>query len=190
MTESDAPAAPTAEGFDYTAALVACAAGDRSALKRLYDRESAQLLGVAQRIVRRPDLADEALHDAFVQIWRRAASFDPARGAARAWIYTVVRHRAMNLIRDRARERGFELGEVENLVDPGEEPLVALSRLSDSAALTGCLGRLEESRRGIVLLAFVDGLTHVQIAERTSQPLGTIKAWIRRSLQSLKECLS
>ena len=72
------------EPFDYEAAVVACAQGDRAALSGIYDREASRLLGVAARIVRRRDVADEVVHDAFLQIWQKAGSFDPARGSARS----------------------------------------------------------------------------------------------------------
>jgi len=177
--------------FDHAAELVACARGDRSALRRLYDREAAQLLGVAYRIVRRPDLADEVVHDAFVQIWRKAGSFDRNRGEARGWIYSIVRHRALNLLRQDARLNRFEPGQLEAIADDSsEDPLRELSRLSETDALRGCLQRLDEPRRRMILLAFIEGCTHVQIAERLQQPLGTVKSWIRRSLQTLKDCLA
>lgn len=181
---------PPAEAFDYSAALQGCAAGQRDALRRLFDREAGQLLGVAQRIVRRPDLADEVVQDAFLQIWQKAGSFDPARGNGRGWIYAVVRNAALNLVRHRAYETGFADGAMDALVDPDPDALSRLADEGDALALQRCLSRLDEGRRQVVLLAFVAGLTHVQIAARLGQPLGTIKAWVRRSLLALKECLS
>lgn len=190
------PPPASAEGdavpaFDHAAEIVACARGDRGALRRLYDREAAQLLGVAFRIVRRPDLADEVVHDAFVQIWRKAGSYDRNRGDGRGWIYSIVRHRALNLLRQDARLSRLEPEQLDTLADEGsEDPLRALARLSDEDALRGCLQRLDEPRRRMILLAFIEGCTHVQIAERLRQPLGTVKSWIRRSLLTLKECLA
>src|SRR4051794_10921326 len=96
------PNAP--EGFYYDAALHACAKGDQRALQRLYEQDGRHLLGVALRIVRRRDVAEDVLHDAFVSIWQKAVSFDPQRGAARGWIFTIVRHQALNTLRSRERE--------------------------------------------------------------------------------------
>jgi len=85
--------------FDYDAAVLACARGERYALQALYERESRWLLGVALRIVRDRAQAEDVLHDAFVDVWRQAAGFDPALGSARGWLYTVVRHRALKALR-------------------------------------------------------------------------------------------
>lgn len=89
--------------FDYEAALAACAAGDRQAMHRLYQQEGARLLGVALRIVRQRALAEDIVHDACVNIWTRAASYDTSRGSARGWIYSVVRNLALNAVRDASR---------------------------------------------------------------------------------------
>ena len=88
-----------APDFDYDAALGACARGDRDALRRLYEREAPRLLGVALRIVRDRALAEDVLHDAFVNIWSRASSFDAGRGEGRGWIFSVVRNAALNRVR-------------------------------------------------------------------------------------------
>jgi len=93
-----------ASTFDYQSHLDACARGERPALQALYDQEGARLLGVARRIVRDDALAEDIVHDAFIRIWTRAASFDPARGSARGWIYSITRNLALNHVRDGARE--------------------------------------------------------------------------------------
>lgn len=184
MTDVQAPA------MDPVAtALARCAGGDRGALRLIYDREAPTLLAVAARIVRRRDLAEEVLQDAFVQIWRRAGSFDPSRGSGRSWIYAVVRNRALNQLRDE-RHLPVEDSELESYVAREEELDDAFERLSQTNALRRCLGGLDPTRRRAVLLAYVAGLTHGEIAGRLGAPLGTVKAWIRRSLTSLKACMS
>ena len=95
---------PALPEFDYEATLAACAAGERAAMQRLYAQEGGRLLGVVQRIVRDAALAEDIVHDACVNIWTRAARFDPARGSARGWIYSVARNLALNAVRDGARE--------------------------------------------------------------------------------------
>ena len=92
-----------AEPFDHAAALARCAQGDRAALRRLYEREASFLMGVALRIVRDRATAEDVLHDAFLNIWTRAATFDARRGAGRAWMYGIVRHRALDAVRSGAR---------------------------------------------------------------------------------------
>ncbi|MDZ7857091.1 sigma-70 family RNA polymerase sigma factor [Sphaerotilus sp.] len=178
--------------FDHDAALLACARGERFALRVLYEHEGRWLLGVVRRIVRDVALAEDVLQDAFLQIWQRAETFDPALGSGRGWIYTVVRHQALRAVRGSASDPV--------LLDP--ETLTGVSDLQqaqsdedddrglDPDSLERCLQRLDAERRACVVHAFVDGYTHEQIAERLNTPLGTVKSWIRRSLLALKECLS
>ncbi len=186
----------TTDDFDHAAALAGCAARDRQALRRLYDAEGARLLGVLRRIVRDASLAEDLLHDAFVNIWTRAASFDPARGPARAWIYAVARHLALNAVRDGARETTLDDTAAQALDDARslEAWRDRLDQLDWTAAggerLARCLGQLEPQRRACVLHAYVEGLSHGEIARRLGAPLGTVKAWIRRSLEGLRACLS
>ena len=177
------------DGFDYETALAGCAGRDPAALRRLYERDSAFLLGVALRIVKRPDIAHDVLHDAFLDIWRRAASFDPARGAGRAWVVSVVRHRAFKAQRRGAREVQLDEGAQGALPDDAPDAFAALARSQDGAALHRCLSELEPARRSVLLRAYVDGLTQAEIAARLGTPLGTVKAWVRRSLLSLRRCL-
>lgn len=180
----------SASTFDYEAALQACARGERFALRALYEREARWLLGVAMRIVRDRERAEDVLHDAFLQVWDHAASFEPALGSARGWIYTVVRHAALKALREPARMQAVDVAELTALSDAQQQAADDDDRALDADSLERCLQRLEAPRRACVVHAFVDGYTHEQIAERLNTPLGTVKSWIRRSLASLKECLS
>jgi RNA polymerase sigma factor (sigma-70 family) len=171
------------------AALLACAAGDKLALKRIYDAESPRMLGVAQRLLKRRALAEEAVQDAFVLIWRHAARFDPQRGGGLTWIYAILRNRSLSILRDEKRTEISDTPVGEQAASEEDDPETVMSKLSDAKALRGCLETLPPQRRAIVLLAFVQGLTHGEIAGRLSLPIGTVKSWIRRSLLSLRECL-
>ena len=148
------------------------------------------MVGVAMRILKRQALAEEAVHDAFVQIWERASSFDPSRGHARTWLYAVVRHRALNILRGEVRTDLVEDFEPMGLAAPEEDPEKLVSRLSDAGALKRCLERLDPVRRKAILLAYVHGLSHGELAGRLGVPLGTMKSWIRRSLLSLRDCMA
>lgn len=177
--------------FDYEAAVLACARGERYALRALYEREAEWLLGVALRIVRDRGRAEDVLHDAFMQVWQSAGTYRPALGSARGWIYTVVRHRALREIRRDGRLQAVDPSVLTDLSDRQQSADQAdEERGIDAASLERCLERLEQSRRACVVHAFVDGLTHEQIAERLQTPLGTVKSWIRRSLASLRECMA
>lgn len=170
------------------ALLLRCARGDRAALRGLYDQEAGRMLGIALRILRRRDLAEEALQQAFVQVWTKASGFDAARGPARGWLHAVARNCALHAARQHGRFQ--PLGEQEDAADESEDALERLGRRADGAALRACLQGLERRRRTLVVLAFQEGLTHADLVQRTGLPLGTVKSWIRRSLLSLRDCLA
>ncbi|MBE7212974.1 MAG: sigma-70 family RNA polymerase sigma factor [Gluconacetobacter diazotrophicus] len=173
---------------DETSSLLRrCGDGDRGAFRELYELHASRLHGVANRLLHQPALAADAVHDAFVQVWQRAGEFDPARGNGVAWITSLVRYRAIDILRRRAREQyGAEPPEE---ADPDPDPLDRLDAASDAAALRRCLEELDEGARRAVLLAFDDGLSHSELALRLHAPLGTVKSWVRRALLSLRRCL-
>jgi RNA polymerase sigma-70 factor (ECF subfamily) len=173
---------------DLATLIQRCAGQDRAALRLLYDRQSARLYGVALRLTRQSALAADVVHDAFLSVWQRAASFDPARGNASAWLVSIVRHRAIDIIRRRDREVPGEPMTEEPDTDP--DPLARLVESDDATALQRCMRELEEDKRRMVVLAFVDGLSHSELAVKLAIPLGTVKSSIRRSLAALKRCLT
>ncbi|RAU43785.1 MULTISPECIES: sigma-70 family RNA polymerase sigma factor [unclassified Pseudomonas] len=177
-----------AVSFDFHRCLEACAQGDRSALQALYDHEGARMLGVARRIARDDATAEDIVHDAMIRIWTRAASYDPARGSARGWIYSITRHLALNAIRDTRRETPLDGSGIDSLATvPGTDDDRAL--WSGSAKIYRCLEQLQPAPQRCILHAYVDGCSHAEIAGLLGAPLGTVKAWITRSLKALRECL-
>jgi RNA polymerase sigma-70 factor (ECF subfamily) len=173
---------------DPAVLLQRCAAGDRAAFRLLYAGWSSRLHGIALRITRQSALAADATHDAFVQLWQQAGRFDPDRGSPEAWMIGLVRYRALDIVRRQSREvPGYEGDERE---DESPDALARLVSTSEGAALQRCLNALEAERRRLVVLAFVEGLSHSELAARLSQPLGTIKSTIRRSLVALRACLA
>lgn len=178
------------ERLDYEAALAGCARGDAAALRKIYDRDGGFLLGVARRIVRRDEVAADVLHDSFLDIWQRSGTFDPTRGDGRAWVVSVVRHRALKAVRREGRERPLEADAANAMPDDGPDGFALLAGREEASALHRCLEALEASRRAVILLAYVDGLSQSEIAARLATPLGTVKAWTRRSLLSLRDCLA
>ncbi len=178
----------TAEPNDEVAMLLARSAqADGAAFRRLYELQSASLYGVALRITRQPAMAADAVHDALLQVWRNAARFDPARGNARAWLLSIVRYRAMDAVRRHARE--VAVAEMPETPSSDPDPLDRLTATLSGQALHRCLQLVPEDRRSLVVMAFVDGLTHAEVATRIGQPLGTVKSTIRRVLLSLRGCL-
>ena len=172
--------------FDHEAQLFACARGDATALRRLYDHEARWLMSIALRIVQRRELADEVLHDAFLRIWQKAGSYSPTLGTARGWIYSVVRNCALDVVRAGQREMPMPDLVIEDVRDDSDGPLDNLSRASDALALHRCLQHLDAQKRTCILLAYLDGYSHTQIATALARPLGTVKAWTRRGLRSIE----
>lgn len=174
--------------FDYEAALERCKQGDQLALKSLYDQEARWLLGVAFRIVRQRQLAEDVVQEAFIQIWNRAESFDATLGSARGWIYSVVRNRALSEIRRPGMVRRVEVENIDALMwrrdQPDEE-----RQLLNTEQLQHCLDQLDKERRDCIEAAFLEGFTQAELAKRFDLPLGTVKSWIRRGLLALRACL-
>ena len=174
---------------ELRAALAACAKGDRDALRRIYDQEAGRLVAVAERIVRRRDLAEEVVQEAFIRIWTHAHQYNQHCGSARGWIYAIVRNRALNLLRDGKRELTVEdVGELRD-EEEASEVVAAWQSLDRNSRLYECLGTLDETKRRGILMAYIKGYTHGEIAGRLRMPLGTVKSWIRRGLTALRECM-
>lgn len=169
--------------------LVASADGDRASFASLYAATSPKLYGVALRILRRSDLAEEAVQDAYVRIWRRASDFDPARASAIAWMAAIARNRALDIVRLK-REASLD-----DAPDGGDEPFDGPTpedeaELADELRrLEACLAELDDERRQAVLLAYRSGWSREELAGRYDRPVATIKTWLRRSLMSLRRCL-
>jgi len=171
-----------------TALLRACAAADAAALQRLYELASPLLFACLKRMLRRSAVAEEALQDVFVTVWQRAGQYRPERGRPMAWLMSIARYRAIDILR---RER-FAPAFVVDLHEQALEPEAAEqshSWLPGAALLERCLALLSDEQRRCLELAFVGGNSHEGIARMTGNPLGTVKSWIRRALQSLRACL-
>ncbi len=172
--------------------LGACARGDRQALKRIFDAEAGRLIAIAQRIVKRRDLAEEVVQDGFIAIWTKAHQYAPERGSARGWIHAIIRNRALNMLRDGNREDLLSEDAIQSLqeADQPESVLNAWAALDRTSRLRSCLEGLDQPKRQSILMAYVGGYSHGEIAGRLSLPLGTTKSWIRRGLASLRECMA
>ncbi|RZI57244.1 MAG: sigma-70 family RNA polymerase sigma factor [Rubrivivax sp.] len=185
------------------------ASADRRAFDELYRATSAALFGMVLRINRDRAHAEEVLQEIYITVWRQAPSFDVTHGKVLTWLTTIARHRAIDSLRRRAAQPatisrfggldggaggGPGAGEGErDLLDqmPSDEPspLDLLDDANRAHALERCMSQLSGEQRSSLALAYYQGLSHSEVAEHMSQPLGTVKSWLRRGLSSLRGCL-
>jgi RNA polymerase sigma-70 factor (ECF subfamily) len=165
---------------------------DEAALAALYDASSAQVYGLAVRILADAAAAEEIALDTFHQAWQRAGQFDVRRGNARSWLLTIARNRAIDRLRSQAQDarRETPLEEVNvHPLDPRPDPQAAAIAVDRGATVRRALASLGGDQREVIELAFFQGLSHGQIAQRLSQPLGTVKTRIRLGIRHLAAAL-
>jgi RNA polymerase sigma-70 factor (ECF subfamily) len=171
--------------------------GDDQALGRFYDRWSRAVYALVSQLLRDPDDADDVLEETFYQAWRHAGRYDPSRGAVSTWLLTIARTRALDRIRTRQRLREEPLTPGHDAEDMAER--AGRTAVADPSAgpedqerrerILAALGTLPPEQRQVVELAYFAGLTQLEIAERTGQPLGTVKTRVRLAGQKLREKL-
>ena len=186
------PAAP-----DLAALMARIALKDRAAFEQLYRLTSAHLLGLATRILGTPARGEEVLHEAYLKVWHAADSYRPDAGTPMTWLINIVRNKAIDSLRSHATERaatqplpeeGAEA--LAGAADASAEPQHLLDDSLQRLQLDACMGQLPAPQRQALALAYYQGLMHSEIAERLGAPLGTAKAWVRRGLQRMKDCLA
>jgi len=178
--------APSAQALEQLVAR--SAQGDRAAFRELYQATSAKLYGVALRILRREDWAEEVLQECYVNVWRHAPDYRPGLAAPMTWMTSIVRNRCLDWLR-RPNPEPLDDEAVQSIESDNPGPLAVLEQGRDSAALARCLRGLEARQRQAIALAFFDGLSHAELARHLREPLGTVKTWVRRGLARLKGCL-
>jgi RNA polymerase sigma-70 factor (ECF subfamily) len=175
------------------------ASGDDAALAELYDRHSGVAFGLARAIVRDSADAEEVVADCFAQMWRTAPSFDPSRGSVAAWVTTIVRTRALDLIRaQRRRARVLDDAAVfaeeegsgtSGMPAPGDTPDRDVERSEARELVRRSLAELPAPQRRVLELAYFGGMSQSEIAEFLSEPLGTVKTRMRAGLEKLRTAL-
>jgi len=170
--------------------LAGCARKEASSLAELYEATSPKLFSLLLRILKRRDLAEETLQESFISIWRHAAEYDPGKGAPFTWMASIVRHRALDVLRRGKREVLVEDDSlIQNTGEADEVSPEDLDFSSEARALKNCLGELQPDQGRCITIAYYEGLTHEELARKMKKPLGTVKTWIRRGLERLKKCL-
>ena len=178
--------------------IAATARSDQRGFARLYERTHTHLFGLAVRMLGSRHAAEDVLQEAFVSIWKSAHTYqaDAAahEGHAMAWLTAVLRNKALDALRSRTRRKEDALPE-EELLDDGavthNQPsaLEHLTQAAQALHIQDCLGTLGGSYRQSLALAYYQGLSHSEVAQQMGAPLGSVKAWIRRGLEQLKNCL-
>lgn len=176
--------------------ILATAGGDAQAFRELYDASSAHLFALLLRMLKRRDWAEEALQDSLLKVWRKSESYSPDKGSPATWLYTIARHRALDLLRAQRPEDSLEVGEDEDgatitmdVADEGENPEARAVESEGVGQLERCMKGLLEPERKSVMLAYYEGYTHPELATALGAPLGTVKSWVRRGLAKLRSCL-
>jgi len=169
--------------------LAAVAKGDQAAFEQLYNATRAKLYGVVMRILRRHDLADEVLQEAYLRVWRNAEKFDPALAAPISWMVAIARNLAIDLVRKKAEVSLEEEPEAMDVAADNPGPLARRELTEELKRLLACIGKLDPERQRLVLLAYYGGWSREQLAAKLDTPVNTIKTWLRRSLIEIRECL-
>jgi RNA polymerase sigma-70 factor (ECF subfamily) len=169
--------------------LAAVAKGDQAAFERLYQATRAKLYGVVLRILRRADLADEVIQEAYLKVWNSAGQFDPAMASPITWMLAIARNRAIDIVRKKSELSMEEEPEVMEVAAETPDPLAKREMSEELARLLACMGGLDEERRRLVLLAYYGGWSRDQLAAKFDKPVNTIKTWLRRALLDIRECL-
>ncbi|GAA6142450.1 sigma-70 family RNA polymerase sigma factor [Hydrogenophaga sp. 5NK40-0174] len=175
--------------------LARVALRDAKAFEALFAMTARRLMAVAVRVTQDAAMAEDVLQEVFSAVWNRADNAAPGQQKTLAWLCVVTRHRAIDLVRKRKPEEPLHFrsadGEEQthDAAAEGASPMEQMLQQEGDARLAHCMGTLEAEPRKALLLSFYEGLTHMEVAERMQRPLGTVKAWTRRSLMRLKGCM-
>lgn len=163
---------------------------DSEAFAAFYDATRSRVFGMVVRVLRDPGYSEETTHDVFLQVWRTAENYDPSSGSALAWLLTLAHRRAVDRVRaeQSATDRDFRYG-VTTLERDADRVSDAVISDEERRRVAGCLGGLTQLQRECIELAYYEGLTYVQVAERLSANLATIKSRMRDALRGLRTCL-
>ncbi len=166
-------------------------AGRQQALETLYDATVGKVYAFALRLMRNPADAEEVVCDTYAQAWAKAAAFDPSRANVLGWLLMICRSRALDRLRQLRAEAGrTDLEAIADLADEGPQPQELLSMLQEGTRVHQALAALSPERRQLVGLAFLKGLSHQEIADKTGMPLGTVKSHVRRALAEMRASLA
>jgi len=172
------------------ALVLAVSINDAGAMASFYDRFGGLVMAVAMRMLRDRTEAEELAEDVFVELWRRSAQYEPARGSVSTWIATVTRSRGIDCLRRRQRQQAREWGEAATeQAAVQDDPLASVALTEERRLVRELLDGLLPEQRQALELAYFEGLSHSEVATRLSRPLGTVKSHIRQGLIRLRGVL-
>jgi RNA polymerase sigma-70 factor (ECF subfamily) len=169
--------------------LLKIQSGDTRALAELYDRYTPLLYPVCHRILRTGPDAEDALQSAWLQVWKRSTTYDPHRGTVAAWLLTVARSRALDRYRSLSSRKQAESQLDPRPINPPRDPSAKAVEGQLSERVQAALAQLQPQQREVLEIAYFQGLSQSEIAERLKAPLGTVKSWTRQGLMRLRELL-
>ncbi len=175
---------------DIEALIAKCAIGDRAAFEALYAATSAKLFGICLRVLNNRAEAEDALQEAYVKIWRNADRYQAGGYSPMTWLITIARNHSIDRLRSRRAQATGGMDEADAIPDAGPGPEALVIADSERGQLVGCLAELPQDRAQAIRLAYLHGETYADLAVRFDVPLNTMRTWLRRSLQKLKECLT
>jgi len=174
--------------------LARTALADQAAFGELYRATSSQLYGTAIRILRDASMAEEVLQESYVAVWHHAASYAPAKSQPMTWLTAIVRNRCLDGLRRRDIDTVSMTADDDErddfeIADDAPTPAQLLIEGADALSVRECVESLDGGSRQAIALAFFQGLTHAELAAHLREPLGTVKSWVRRGLERLRQCL-
>ncbi|MDX1890234.1 sigma-70 family RNA polymerase sigma factor [Mycolicibacterium sp. 050158] len=175
---------------DLDALLRRVAEQDVEAFAEFYDHTRARVFGLVLRVLRDPGYSEETTQDVYLQVWRGAANYNPSAGSPLAWLLTLAHRRAVDRVRSEqsASQRDSRYGAA-NVELPADRVAEAVIQLDEQRQVVECLGSLTDPQRECLQLAYYEGLTYVQVSERLSANLATIKSRMRDGIRGLRKCL-
>jgi RNA polymerase sigma-70 factor, ECF subfamily len=184
---------------ELSASLSRVALGDRAAFARVYELTNAHLFGLAQRMLGDRQWAEDVLQESFVNVWKNATSYNAAMSQPMTWLIAVVRNRCLDALRSQGRRIATTSATVDadgedsqledDFADPAHGPVELLDAATDTLRVRSCMDTLDVRIRQSLALAYYLGMSNTEVATHLSSPLGSVKTWIRRGLQQLKNCI-
>lgn len=184
----------TPHSEDLIHLLSRTALGDRQAFAQLYEATSRTLLTVAFRVLSNRDRAEEVLQEAYINVWHSASSYNASLASPMTWLINIVRNKAIDAHRSRATESKRlialeDADDLESIPSHALGPEEWMEQSLTSIGIRACMGAISSSQRQALALAYYRGLGHAEIASEVGAPVGTVKSWVRRGLESLRKCL-